>query len=137
MPTVEEVYLAYNEAENAHDLERTGRLVAEDLVVEINGQPAISSADDDARANADLIRCYPDYRREVLEIVADDHRGAIRWRMCGTAAPSVADRLGPLDLHGCSFIEVAEGRIARARLYFAGSDLLRSLELASRGIGRS
>ncbi len=122
------VYRAYNDAENAHDLARTESLVADDLTVVINGVPTISSAQDDARANAELIRCYPDYRREVVEVVADGNRGAIRWRMLGTPALDVDGDLLPLDLHGCSVITVVEGRISAAALYFDNSAMFRVLE---------
>lgn len=113
--TVESVYLAYNEAENAHDLTATAALVSHDLKVTINGVQQLASGADDEEANAALFAAYPDYRREVLDIIDNGERGAIRWRMLGTAAPDT--NLPPLDLHGCSIVAIRDGRLAEAFLY--------------------
>jgi ketosteroid isomerase-like protein len=128
------VYRAYNDAENAHDLEATARLVADDLAVEVNGRPQLGSAEDDAVANAELLRCYPDYHREIVAVVEAGDQAAVRWRMAGTPAPGLD--LGPLDVHGCSFVQVADGRITRASLYVDGGLVERLLERA-RGDGAS
>ena len=116
--SAEQVYRDYNAAENDHDLARAAALVTPDLTVEVNGRPAIGSAEEDARANAELLSCYPDYHRDIIEIVSTGERAAVRWRMSGTPVAEVADTLGVLDLHGCSVIEVIDGRIATASLYF-------------------
>lgn len=113
--TVGDIYRAYNDAENAHDLQATAALVTDDLQVAINGVPQLSSGADDEQANAALFAAYPDYRREVLEVIEDGSRGAVRWRMVGT--PASDSGLPPLDLHGCSVVEVRDGRLARAHLY--------------------
>lgn len=115
MSEVERIYRAYNDAENAHDLEATTALVTEDLAVAINGIPQLSSGSDDEQANATLFATYPDYHREVLEVIAEGDRGAIRWRMVGT--PAAGLDISALDIHGCSVVEVRDGRLARANLY--------------------
>lgn len=115
MSGVEDVYRAYNLAENAHDLEATESLVAPDLEVAINGRGRIASAEQDAVANAQLFATYPDYRREIIEVIADGDRAAVRWRMSGT--PVAGADLPPLDLHGCSVVEARSGRLTRAFLY--------------------
>lgn len=113
--TVESVYLAYNDAENAHDLAATTALVTDDLKVSINGVPQLASGADDEEANSALFAAYPDYRREVLDIIDNGDRGAIRWRMVGTPAPGT--HLPPLNLHGCSIVAIRDGRLAEAFLY--------------------
>ena len=113
--SVEAIYLAYNEAENAHDLAATAALVTDDLKVTINGVPQLASGADDEEANAALFAAYPDYHREVLDIIDNGERGAIRWRMVGTAAPG--SNLPPLNLHGCSIVAIRDGRLAEAFLY--------------------
>lgn len=121
MQNAETIFRAYNAAENAHDLDAAGELVTADLYVEINGRQGLGSAEDDAKANAELLRCYPDYRREIVEVVADGDRAAVRWRMLGTPAPDVD--LDPLDVHGCSVVHVVDGRMNRAYLFVEGSAL--------------
>lgn len=115
MSEAEDVYRAYNVAENAHDLEATASLVAPDLEVAINGRGRIASAHEDTVANSLLFSTYPDYRREIIEVIADGDRAAVRWRMLGT--PAVGAGLPPLDLHGCSIVETRGGSLARAFLY--------------------
>jgi ketosteroid isomerase-like protein len=115
-----EIYRAYNDAENAHDLVAAEQLVAPDLSVEVNGKAAVGSAEDDRAANAALLACYPDYHRRIVGAVVDGDRAAVRWRMLGTPA---TDGLEPLDVHGCSFVTVADGRITEAALYYDGAAL--------------
>lgn len=126
-----EVYRAYNDAENSHDLTATRRLIADDLYVEINGRAELGSAEEDDVANAELLRCYPDYRREVVDVVSAGDRAAVRWRMIGTSAPDSG--LDPLDVHGCSVIEVAGNRITKAFLYVDGGVLDALLERSRTG----
>lgn len=133
MDVAEEVYRAYNDAENAHDMARVAGLVADGLVVTVNGQPALGSAEDDRRATVELLACYPDYRREVVDVVADGARAAVRWRMVGTPTATVAAELGPLDLHGCSVVTVADGRIVSASLYVDEEPVRRIIERARVG----
>lgn len=116
MTSVEEVYRAYNEAENSHDLRRTRALVSEELAVTVNGVPSLGSAADDERATAVLLQAYPDYRRELVEVLGVGGRGFARWRMRGTPAAG-QEELGELDVHGCSVVTVADGRIVAADLY--------------------
>jgi hypothetical protein len=127
------VYRAYNDAENAHDLAAAARLVADDLSVEVNGRRQLGSAEEDAVANAELLRCYPDYHREVIEVVESGAHAAVRWRMVGTPAADVD--LPPLELHGCSVVEVDAGRITRAFLYVDGGLLDVLLARAEAGAG--
>ena len=122
-----EVYLAYNRAENAHDWDATTALLAPDIEVVVNGVREVSSAEDDRRAMALLVALFPDYRREVLQIVADGDEAAIRWRM---SAQSAEDPPVVLDVEGASFIRVSNGRICEAHLCAPGAELARALELA-------
>lgn len=115
MPDAEAVYRAYNAAENNHDIEGTSSLVAPDLEVAINGRGRIASGEEDAVANSLLFSTYPDYRRDIVEVIADGRRAAVRWRMRGT--PVTGSGLSPLDLHGCSIVEALDGRLTRAHLY--------------------
>lgn len=112
---MEDVYRAYNAAENAHDITATTALVAPDLEVAINGRERLASGEEDAVANARLFAAYPDYRRDIIEVIAEGERAAVRWRMVGT--PAAESGLGTLDLHGCSIVEARAGRLTRAYLY--------------------
>ena len=124
------VWLAYNVAENAADFAAMGSLVASDLDVTVNGRPAVSSAEDDERAMRELMAFYPDYSREVDEVLGTGDRAVARWRMVGTPASA---ELPPLDVPGCSVITVEDGRITRAHLYYQGAALDEVLRSAGAG----
>ncbi|NIA25695.1 MAG: hypothetical protein GWP04_09015 [Gammaproteobacteria bacterium] len=126
-----DVYRAYNDAENRQDHETMDSLLADDIEITVNGVTAISSAEGDAVAMAALFEAYPDYRREILGIVEERTKAAVRWRMVGTPAGKIRDQLGPLDLHGCSVVEVKEGKISRAWLYSADGPIGKILALAA------
>lgn len=125
------VYRAYNAAENARDLGAMAALLAPDITIEVNGRPALASASDDTAAMTALFRAYPDQRREILGVVDGGDTAAIRWRMAGSPASSFQGRLPPLDLHGCSVVEVAQGRMTRAWLYTADGALEALIVLAT------
>jgi ketosteroid isomerase-like protein len=119
VPDAGAIWLAYNDAENHHDLERTTQLVSDALVVVVNGAAAVGSAADDEAAMAELFATYPDYRRDVDEIVSSGDRAVVRWRMRG----SHRDGGAALDVAGCSVITVEAGRITHAYLYYDATAL--------------
>jgi len=94
-----------------------GALLDPALTVEMNGSAAIGSADEDDAAMDALFRAYPDYRREIVAVVDGGPEAAVRWRMRGTPRPELADRLPVIDIRGCSFVRVRDGRMAAAWLY--------------------
>ncbi|MFY9331369.1 MAG: nuclear transport factor 2 family protein [Candidatus Nanopelagicales bacterium] len=112
---VNEIYRAYNAAENAHDIAATAQLVAADLTVSINGIAQLSSGAQDDEANAALFAAYPDYSREIVEIISAADRGTVRWVMRGTSAPG--SNLPDLDVSGCSVVTIRDGRLSSAHLY--------------------
>ncbi|MTD12906.1 hypothetical protein GIS00_02965 [Nakamurella sp. YIM 132087] len=118
------IWLAYNVAENRADFATMSTLVAPDLVATVNGVPAVSSAEEDERAMRRLLEQYPDYRREVVEVIAAGERATARWRMRGTPA----DPAHPvLDVQGCSIVTAADGVMTGAALYYQGDALDASL----------
>jgi len=130
------IYRAYNDAENIRDRATMNALLAPDIAVEMNGRPALSSAEDDAVAMAALFDAYPDYHREIVSVVDGGSTAAVRWRMAGTPAPRFGGRLPDLDVHGCSFVVTEGGRMTRAWLYSAESQIDAVLALAGTAPGR-
>ena len=129
MPDAAAVYRAYVDAETSRDDEAMAATLAPDVVIELNGAPALSSADEDAAAMAALFEAYPDYRREIIEIVGDADRAAARWRMVGHPRPELAERLPDLDVGGCSFVRVADGRMTEAHVWSPSGVVERILAL--------
>ena len=130
-PTAEAVYRAYIEAERRRDEAAMGALLASDIVIELNGRPALDSAEDDAAAMAALFDAYPDYQRELIEVIGEGSRAAARWRMVGHPRPELADRLPELDIRGCSFVVVEDGRRTEAYVWSPAGVIERILSLVS------
>ena len=114
------VWLSYNTAENASDFDTMMRLVAPDLKVTVNGRAAVASAADDERAMRELKATYPDYRRQVEEVLGFGDRAVARWRMLGTPERSGAPTL---QIHGCSVVRVVGDVMTEAHLYYEGATL--------------
>jgi predicted ester cyclase len=111
------VYRAYIDAETRRDEDGMAAMMAPDIAIELNGKPALASADEDLAAMTSLFKAYPDYRREIIEVIESGDRAAARWRMAGQPRPDLADRLPLLDIRGCSYVVVADGRITEAYVW--------------------
>ena len=118
-----EIYRRYNLAENLHDSLGTMQLVATDLYVEVNGVAQVASAVDDAEAMEELYASYPDYQREILEIIEAGDRATVLWRMMGTPASALAGVLEPLDVRGISVV-TGNGRVLTHASLFVESTAL-------------
>ncbi|MEX1295148.1 MAG: nuclear transport factor 2 family protein [Candidatus Limnocylindrales bacterium] len=126
-----EVYRAYVEAETARDEAAMTALLAPDIEIELNGVAALASADEDAAAMAALFEAYPDYHREIIDILEQGSRAAARWRMVGHPRPELAERLPVIDIRGCSIVSVQDGRMTAAYVWSPSEALERVLELVS------
>lgn len=124
-----QIYRDYNAAENKHDLAATTALVAEDLYVEVNGVPQVSSGSDDEVAMAILYEIYPDYRREIKRIIDSGDEAAVIWRMQGTPSSKVHG-IPPLDVEGVSVVTGNGLVLTKASLYADSSALDQALARA-------
>ena len=116
-PGPADVYRAYIAAEAAGDKGAMAALLAPGINIEMNGRPAFESAAEDAAAVTVLFDAYPDYRRELIEIIEQGDVAAARWHMVGTPRAEFADRLGELDIAGCSIVKVRDGRMVDAYVW--------------------
>ncbi len=123
------VYRAYIEAETARDETAMTALLAPDIEIELNGAPALGSADEDAAAMAAIFEAYPDYHRELVEVVEEGRTAAARWRMVGHPRPDLAERLPVIDIRGCSVVHVVQGRMTSAFVWSPADALERVLAL--------
>jgi predicted ester cyclase len=135
-PTPAQVYRAYVEAEARRDGAALGDLLAPDIRIEVDGAPALASADEDRAAMAALFEAYPDYRREIIEIIESGDRAAARWRMLGQPRPDLAGRLPVIDIRGVSIVAVQRGRMTEAYVWSPGGALKDVLERLGELAGR-
>jgi predicted ester cyclase len=87
-------------------------------------------------------RAVPDFNMEVLDLIADGDRVAVRWHMTGTfsgeakfeGAIATGERL---DITGCDVLTVRDGKIVHNDAYMNGMQLARQLGvLPSEGSGQ-
>jgi predicted ester cyclase len=123
------VYRAYVEAETKRDRPAMQKLLARDIAIELDGVPALGSSDEDDAAMAVLFEAYPDYRREIIDILEAGSQAAARWRMVGHPRPELEARLPVIDIRGCSIVVVEDGRITRAYVWSPSDALDRVLAL--------
>lgn len=131
--SAEQVYRSYVEAETRRDDAGMSEALAPDIVIELNGAPALASADEDAAAMAALFEAYPDYRREIIEIIGVGDRAAARWRMVGHPRPELVERLPVIDIRGVSVVAVVDGRMTRAYVWSPSGALEHVLSLVGQG----
>jgi hydroxyacylglutathione hydrolase len=75
---------------------------------------------------------FPDWRFDVLDLVAEGDRAAVRWRARGTfAGPGSFLGFEPtgtrIDLEGLDMVWVRDGRIQRVEAYMNGAEMARQL----------
>ena len=124
-------WLAYNDAANRGAHDEAATFLTADLAVLVNGAPSVASPEEDRAVQTELLRSYPDYRRDHVAGIESGDVATVEWRMHGTPAPETG--LPPLDVPGCSVVRCADGRIVEARLYHPTGALDR---VADRALGR-
>ena len=75
---------------------------------------------------------FPDFRFEVLDLIAEGEQAAAHWRITGTlAGPGMFEGLAPtgarIDVRGVDFVTVRGGRIVRNDAYTDGMTLAQQL----------
>src|SRR6266545_4419748 len=94
----------------------------------------VGPADADAIAGffEELFGAFPDWRFDVLDVIAEGERAAVRWRARGTfAGPGSFLGFEPngarVDLEGQDMVWVRAGRIERIEAHMNGAELARQL----------
>ncbi|HEV2820663.1 MAG TPA: MBL fold metallo-hydrolase [Solirubrobacteraceae bacterium] len=80
----------------------------------------------------ELYAAFPDFRFQVLDLVADGHHAAVRWRAQGTfAGPGRFNGMAPtgaaVDMEGTDLLWPREGKVGRILAYTDGMSLARQL----------
>jgi steroid delta-isomerase-like uncharacterized protein len=101
-------------------------------VGEIHGLIELIAPDSYRAWFGDLFDAVPDFKLEVLEIVADGEKAAVRWHATGTFDGTASfEGLTPngarIDLGGCDVIAVREGKLHRNDVYINGAEMARQL----------
>ncbi len=79
-----------------------------------------------------MFEAIPDFRFEVVDMVVDGDRAAVRWRARGTfdgtgRFEGVAPTGASLDVEGCDVLTVRDGKLVANHAYTNGMDLARQM----------
>jgi steroid delta-isomerase-like uncharacterized protein len=122
----------YFEAVGRRDLDAMTAFYEPGGVGEIYGLVRLQVPDSYRAWFGDLFRAFPDFEMEIVEIVAEGEKAAVRWRARGTFDGSVRfEGLAPngatVDVQGCDVLTVRDGRIHRNDAYMNGAEMMRQL----------
>ena len=79
-----------------------------------------------------LFTAFPDFLFEVLDVVAEGDRAAVRWRATGTFDGSgkfegMLPTGESVDIEGCDVLTIRDGKVTDNQAYMNGMDLARQL----------
>ena len=79
-----------------------------------------------------LFAAFPDFRFEVVDVIASGEKAAVRWHATGTFDGSARfEGLVPngatVDLQGCDVVTVRDGRVVRNDAFLNGAEMARQL----------
>lgn len=89
---------------------------------------------DDLRTWFDnLFTSFPDFRFEILDVIAEGEKTAVHWHATGTFNGTTRfEGLDPngarVDIQGCDVLTIRNGRIQHNDAYMNGTDMARQLE---------
>jgi steroid delta-isomerase-like uncharacterized protein len=133
---------SYFEAVAAKDLDAMTALWEPGAIDELHGLASLRAPEGIREWFANLFRAVPDFRLEILDVVAEDEQAAVRWRMTGTFSGDAkfegAIATGAkIDITGCDLLSIRNGRIRRNDAYLNGMQLARQLGvLPAQGSGQ-
>jgi predicted ester cyclase len=81
---------------------------------------------------SNLFGAFPDWKFEILNLVADDERAAVEWRATATfngdaRFEGMEPNGAKVDVQGCDMVTVRDGRISRIDAYASGTEIARQL----------
>jgi predicted ester cyclase len=101
-------------------------------VGEIHGLVELTAPDEYGAWFGNLFEAVPDFKLEILEIVASGEKAAVRWHATGVFDGSAKfEGLAPngsrVDIGGCDVIAVRDGKLQRNDAYLNGAEMARQL----------
>jgi steroid delta-isomerase-like uncharacterized protein len=126
------VAIAYFEAVGERDLERMVSFYEPGGTGEIHGLVSLTVPDTYRAWFANLFAAFPDFRFEILDVVAEGEQAAVRWHATGTfngtARFEGMDPTGAkVDLTGFDLLTIRDGKIQRNDAYMNGAQMTQQL----------
>jgi steroid delta-isomerase-like uncharacterized protein len=123
---------AYFEAVAARDLDAMTGFYEPGGTGEIHGLVELTAPHSYRAWFANLFAAFPDFRFEILDVVAEGEKAAVRWRATGTFNGNTQfegmDPTGArVDLSGCDMLTIRNGKIQRNEAYMNGAQMAQQL----------
>jgi steroid delta-isomerase-like uncharacterized protein len=123
---------AYFEAVAARDLEAMVGFYEPGGTGEIHGLVTLTAPHSYRAWFANLFAAFPDFRFEILDVVAEGEKAAVRWRATGTFEGNTRfegmdPTGGRVDLSGCDMLTIRDGKIHRNDAYMNGAQMAQQL----------
>ena len=79
-----------------------------------------------------LFRAFPDWRFEVLDILAEGEKAAVHWRATGTFSGDARfEGMEPngaaVSVQGCDVVTIRDGKLVDNQAYTSGTEIARQL----------
>jgi steroid delta-isomerase-like uncharacterized protein len=123
---------AYFDAVAARDLDAMVACWEPGTMDEIHGVVSMRAPEGIREWFANTFRAVPDFRMEVLDLIASGDKVAVRWHMTGTFSGdarfegAIATGEG-IDLTGCDVLTVHDGKIVHNDAYMNAMQMARQL----------
>jgi steroid delta-isomerase-like uncharacterized protein len=123
---------AYFDAVAAKDVDAMTSFWEPGAMDEIHGLASMRAPDGIRDWFANTFRAVPDFRMEVVDLVASGEKVAVRWHMTGTFSGDAkfegAIATGEkIDITGCDMLTVRDGKIVHNDAYMNGMQMARQL----------
>jgi predicted ester cyclase len=130
--TAAEVARSYFEAIAAHDIDAMMEHWEPGGIGYLHGVRNLRAPEDYREWFGNLFRALPDYRFEILDLVAEGGKAAVRWRAEGTFDGSAklegfAPTGGRITMEGCDLLTIRDGLIRENRAYTNSMDAARQI----------
>ena len=130
--TTAEVARSYFEAVAAQDLDAMEGSYEPGSVGKIHGLVELRVGDNYRQWFGNLFRAFPDWKFEILDIVAEGEKAAVHWRARGTFnGDAKFEGMDPngasVDVQGCDLVTIRDGRLVDNQAYSSGSEIARQL----------
>lgn len=130
--TTADVARGYFDAVAARDPEAIAAWYEPGSIDRLVGMAELRAPDDVREWFTALFVAIPDFRFEVLDLVAEGDRAAVRWRSRGTfdgtgKFEGIAPTGATLDVEGFDLLTVADGKLTSNQAYINGMDMARQM----------
>jgi predicted ester cyclase len=130
--STEAVARAYFDAVSRRDLDAMAAVWEPGSLDVLHGVAELRVPEDLRGWFGGLFAAFPDWRFEVLDVLASGEKAAVRWHATGTFDGSARFQgLIPngksIDVEGCDVLTVRGGRVVRNDAYLNGAEMARQL----------